>query len=194
MLEKVKELRNLTGAGVVACKKALEESGEDLEKAVIWLRKNGEAEKEKRSSRAASEGTIGYYCHTGGKICTMVEVNCETDFVARSKEFQDFAHELAMHIAAAHPLWISRENVPPEILDRETEVIMARMDSRKPAEVINKIVNGKLDKFFKDNCLLEQMFIKETNVSIQDKFNELSSKVKENLVIKRFARFEVGSE
>lgn len=194
MLEKVKELRNLTGAGIVACKKALEESGEDLEKAVIWLRKNGEAEKEKRASRTAMEGTVGYYCHTGGKICTMVEINCETDFVARSKEFQDFAHELAMHIAAAHPLWISRENVPPEILDKETEVIMARMDSRKPAEVINKIVHGKLDKFYKDNCLLEQMFIKETNISIQDKFNELSSKVKENLVIKRFARFEVGSE
>ena len=194
MIEKVKELRDLTGAGVLSCKKALEETNGDMQEALIWLRKNGEAEKGKRSARTAKEGTVGLYIHTGGKICTMVEVNCETDFVARSEAFQSFAHDLAMHITAAHPFWVSREEVPQSVINKETEIIMARMDSKKPAGVINKIVNGKLDKFYKDNCLLEQPFIKDNNITIQNKFNELCNEVKENLIIKRFVRFEVGSE
>lgn len=193
MINEIKELRGLTGVGIAECKKALDETSGNVQDAIVFLRKQGTINAGARSAKKATEGTIGFYMHTGGKICAIVEINCETDFVARSQEFQEFAHEVAMHIAATHPMWLVRDDVPQSAIDQEMDIIKAKVNPNKPKEILEKIINGKLDKFFKDTCLMEQMFIKDTNLSIEEKFSELKNKIKENLIIKRFERFEIGS-
>lgn len=189
----VRELREKTGAGMMDCKKALAESGGNFEKAVDYLRQKGLATAAKRAGRIASEGRIGSYIHAGGKIGVMVEVNCETDFVAKTDDFQAFAKDLAMQIAASNPQYVRREDVPPEALEKEREIyrIQAR-EAGKPEKVIDKIVEGKLEKFYGEVCLLEQVFVKDTDVKIQDLMNSLIGKLGEKIEIRRFARFQVG--
>ncbi len=189
----VKDLREKTGAGMMDCKKALAESGGDFQKAVDYLRQKGLATAAKRAGRIASEGRIGSYIHTGGKIGVMVEVNCETDFVAKTDEFQLFAREVAMHIAAANPAYVRREEVPPEALEREKEIYRAQArDAKKPEKIMEKIVEGKLEKYYGEVCLLEQPFVRDPDVTIQDLLNGLIGKLGEKVEIRRFVRFQVG--
>ena len=189
----VRDLREKTGAGMMDCKKALTESGGNFEKAVDYLRQKGLATAAKRAGRVASEGRIGSYIHAGGKIGVMVEVNCETDFVAKTDDFQNFAKDLSMQIAASTPLFVRREEVPPEALEKEREIyrIQAR-EAGKPEKVIDKIVDGKLEKYYGEVCLLEQVFVKDTDIKIQDLLNGLIGKLGEKIEIRRFARFQVG--
>ena len=189
----VRDLREKTGAGMMDCKKALSESGGNFEKAVDYLRQKGLATAAKRAGRVASEGRIGSYIHAGGKIGVMVEVNCETDFVAKTDDFQAFSKDLAMQIAASSPLYVRREDVPAEALEKEREIyrIQAR-EAGKPEKVIDKIVEGKLEKYYGEVCLLEQVFVKDTDVKIQDLMNGLIGKLGEKIEIRRFARFQVG--
>jgi elongation factor Ts len=189
----VRDLREKTGAGMMDCKKALAESGGNFEKAVDYLRQKGLATAAKRAGRVASEGRIGSYIHAGGKIGVMVEVNCETDFVAKTDDFQNFAKDLSMQIAASTPLFVRREEVPPEVLEKEREIyrIQAR-EAGKPEKVIDKIVDGKLEKYYGEVCLLEQVFVKDTDIKIQDLLNGLIGKLGEKIEIRRFARFQVG--
>ncbi|RMG05593.1 MAG: translation elongation factor Ts [Nitrospirae bacterium] len=190
--EMVKKLRQQTGAGMMDCKKALTETGGDFEKAVDFLRKKGLAAAEKRAGREASEGVIGSYIHMD-KIGVMVEVNCETDFVARTDEFKQFAKDVAMHIAAANPRFLSRETVPEEVIAREKEIYRDQVKG-KPDHVIDKIVEGKMEKFFSENCLLEQIFVKDPDQkkTIKDILTEMIGKIGENIVIRRFVRFQLG--
>ncbi len=189
----VKDLREKTGAGMMDCKKALAEAGGEFEKAVDYLRQKGLATAAKRAERVASEGQIGSYVHAGGKIGVMVEVNCETDFVAKTDDFQIFAKDIAMHIAASNPLYIRRENVPAEVLDRERGIYRAQArDTGKPEKIIEKIVEGKLEKYFGEVCLLEQPFIKDPDLTVQDLLNGLIGKMGEKIEIRRFSRFQVG--
>jgi elongation factor Ts len=189
----VKELREKTGAGMMDCKKALSETGGDFEKAIDFLRQKGLATAAKRAGRIASEGQIGSYIHAGGKIGVMVEVNCETDFVAKTDDFRIFAKDVAMHIAASNPLYVQRENVPAEVLEREREIYRAQArEARKPEKILDKIVEGKLEKYFGEVCLLEQPFIKDPDLTIQDLINGLIGKLGEKVEIRRFARFQVG--
>jgi elongation factor Ts len=175
------------------CKQALTESGADLEKAVDFLRKKGLATAAKRAGRAMSEGLIQTYVHTGGKLGVMVEINCETDFVAKSDDFQEFAKNVAMHIAAINPLAIVAEDIPAEVLAREKEIYRAQaQETGKPANVMDKIIDGKMNKFFKDNCLLQQAFVKNPDITVADLLNELIAKIGENISIKRFVRFQIG--
>jgi elongation factor Ts len=189
----VRDLREKTGAGMMDCKKALAESGGNFEKAVDYLRQKGLATAAKRAGRVASEGRIGSYIHAGGKIGVLVEVNCETDFVAKTDDFQNFAKDLSMQIAASNPLFVRREEVPPEALEKEREIyrIQAR-EAGKPEKVIDKIVDGKLEKYYGEVCLLEQVFVKDTDIKIQDLLNGLIGKLGEKIEIRRFARFQVG--
>jgi elongation factor Ts len=189
----VRDLREKTGAGMMDCKKALAESGGNFEKAVDYLRQKGLATAAKRAGRVASEGRIGSYIHAGAKIGVLVEVNCETDFVAKTDDFQNFAKDLAMQIAASNPLFVRREEVPPEALEKEREIyrIQAR-EAGKPEKVIDKIVDGKLEKYYGEVCLLEQVFVKDTDIKIQDLLNGLIGKLGEKIEIRRFARFQVG--
>ena len=189
----VKDLREKTGAGMMDCKKALAESGGNFEKAVDYLRQKGLATAARRAGRVASEGQIGSYVHAGGKIGVMVEVNCETDFVAKTDDFQAFAKDIAMHIAASSPLYIQRENVPPEVLEREREIYRAQArEAGKPEKIMEKIVEGKLEKFYGEVCLLEQPFIKDPDRTVQDLLNGLIGKLGEKVEIRRFLRFQVG--
>lgn len=189
----VKDLREKTGAGMMDCKKALAETAGNFEKAVDYLRQKGLATAAKRAGRTASEGRIGSYVHAGGKIGVMVEVNCETDFVAKTDEFQAFAKDIAMHVAASNPLYIQRENIPPETLEREREIyrVQAR-EAGKPEKIIGKIVEGKLEKFYTEVCLLEQPFIKDPDLTVQDLLNGLIGKLGEKVEIRRFIRFQMG--
>ena len=189
----VKDLREKTGAGMMDCKKALAEAEGNFEKAVDYLRQKGLATAAKRAGRVASEGQIGSYVHAGGKIGVMVEVNCETDFVAKTDDFQVFAKDIAMHIAASSPLYIQRENVPPEVLERERGIyrVQAR-ETGKPEKIIEKIVDGKLEKYFGEVCLLEQPFIKDPDMTVQDLLNGLIGKLGEKIEVRRFSRFQVG--
>jgi elongation factor Ts len=189
----VRDLREKTGAGMMDCKKALAETGGNFEKAVDYLRQKGLATAAKRAGRVASEGRIGSYIHAGGKIGVMVEVNCETDFVAKTDDFQTFAKDVAMQIAASNPLYVRREDVAPETLEREREIyrIQAR-EAGKPEKVMDKIVEGKLEKFYGEVCLMEQTFVKDTDITIQDLLNGLIGKLGEKIEIRRFARFQVG--
>jgi elongation factor Ts len=189
----VRDLREKTGAGMMDCKKALAETGGIFEKAVDYLRQKGLATAAKRAGRVASEGRIGSYIHAGGKIGVMVEVNCETDFVAKTDDFQTFAKDVAMQIAASNPLYVRREDVAPETLEREREIyrIQAR-EAGKPEKVMDKIVEGKLEKFYGEVCLMEQTFVKDTDITIQDLLNGLIGKLGEKIEIRRFARFQVG--
>jgi elongation factor Ts len=189
----VKDLREKTGAGMMDCKKALAESGGNFEKAVDYLRQKGLATAARRAGKIASEGQIGSYVHAGGKIGVMVEVNCETDFVAKTDDFQAFAKDVAMHIAASSPLYIQRENVPPAVLEREREIYRAQArEAGKPEKIMEKIVEGKLEKYYSEVCLLEQPFVKDPDRTVQDLLNGLIGKLGEKVEIRRFIRFQVG--
>jgi elongation factor Ts len=190
--ELVKNLREKTGAGMMECKKALTASGGDFEKAVDLLRQKGLASAVKKAGRTASEGLIESYIHMG-KLGTMIEVNCETDFVAKTDDFKELAKDIAMHIAAANPLYLTREDVPQEVLEREKEIYKAQV-AGKPAQVVEKIIEGKLEKFFSDTCLVDQIFIKDPDQKkkIKDLVTEKIAKLGENIIIRRFARFQLG--
>lgn len=194
-LDAVKKLREMSGAPMMECKKALDEAGGDLEQAFTVLRKRGQAAAAKKASRAATEGLVGSYIHAGGKIGVIIEVNCESDFVARNSEFQQLVHDLAMQVCATDPRFIRKEDVGPEVLEREREVLRAQTaESGKPDEVVNRIVEGRLRKFFEENCLYEQHFIKDGtgNVTIGELITSRIAKFGENILVRRFSRFKVG--
>ena len=191
--DQVKKLRQRTGIGFMECKKALEESEGDLEKAILILRKKGYARAKEKMSREAEEGMVGSYIHLNGKIGVLVEVNCESDFVSRNKEFGELVKNIAMHIAAADPQYVSSEDIPEEVLDQEKEIIRDQFkDSNKPPEIIDKIVQGKLGKFFEEVCLLDQPYIKDDKISVKELLTSHIAKFGENLKVRRFARFELG--
>jgi len=187
----VKELREKSGAGMMDCKKALQATQGDMEKAMDELRKLGLASAKKKSARVTKEGAVDSYIHAGGKIGVLVEVGVETDFVSLSDTFKQFTHDLAMHVAAAQPRWLTREDVPAEVVDRE-RAIYAEQVKDKPAQVIDKIVNGKLDKFFAENCLMEQAFIKDTDKTVEQLRTDLVGVIGENVEVRRFVRFQLG--
>jgi len=191
--EMVKQLREKTGAGIMDCKEALTECKGNIDTAVDFLRKKGMATAEKRSGRAMTEGIIESYIHTGGKLGVLVEINCETDFVAKNDDFKEFARNLAMHIAATNPVGISQEDVSEDVINKEREIYRAQaLEMGKPENIVDKIAEGKLNKFFKDNCLLNQDYVRDPNITITDLLNELIAKIGENLSIKRFVRFQTG--
>lgn len=191
--DQVKKLRQQTGIGFMECKKALEESEGDVEKAILILRKKGYARAKKKMSRETGEGMVGSYIHLNGKIGVLVEVNCESDFVSRNKEFGELVKNIAMHIAAADPQYVSSEEIPEEVLDQEKEIIRDQFkDSGKPPEIVEKIVQGKLGKFFEEVCLLDQPYIKDDKISVKELLTSHIAKFGENLIIRRFARFELG--
>jgi elongation factor Ts len=191
----VKELREKSGAGIMDCKEALSECGGDMEQAVDFLRKKGLATAAKRAGRATSEGTIQSYIHMGGKIGVMVEVDCETDFVAKTDDFIEFAKNLAMHIAATSPVGIVSEDVPESVIKRERDIYRDQaLEMGKPEKMIDKIVEGKLNKFYKESCLMNQQYVKDPDKTISDYLNEVIAKTGEKIAIKRFARFQVGAE
>lgn len=189
----VKEIRDRTGAPFIDCKKALEEVNGDYERAIDILRIKGLAKAAKKMGRETPEGIVSSYIHAGGKIGVMAEINCETDFVARNEEFQNFAKEIAMQVAAASPSYISREDIPEAVLLREKEVIKAQViDSGKPGNVADKIVEGKIVKYFEENCLLDQTYIRDPKIKISDLLKSLVAKFGENIVIRRFIRYQLG--
>ncbi|MDT7907252.1 MAG: translation elongation factor Ts [Candidatus Calescibacterium sp.] len=195
LMEKVKELKEITGAGFADCRKALAEANGDIEKAIEILRKRGLAKAEKKLARQAKEGIVDAYIHIGGRIGVLVEVNCETDFVARNEEFKKFVHEIAMQIAAMSPRWIKREDVPEEIVKREFEIYFEQSKAEgKPDHIAEKIAKGKLEKFFEENCLYEQIWIKDGKSKIEDLIKSMIAKFGENISVRRFARFEIGKE
>ena len=192
----VKELRDKTAAGMMDCKKALTETDGDMEKAVDLLRQKGLAVAAKRADRATSEGIVGTYIHAGGKLGVMVEVGCETDFVAKNEDFVAFAKDIAMHIAAANPVAVTREGISEDILEREKAIyIQQAIESGKPENIAEKMVAGKMEKFIKEIALLDQIYVKDPDgkLTVQDMLNELIAKMGENISIKRFARFQVGA-
>src|SRR6202040_481815 len=188
-----KELRELTNAGFSDCRAALVETAGDVQKAIDVLRKKGQAAAAKKATREATEGLIGHYIHAGGKIGVIVEINCESDFVARTDAFQQLCHDVAMHIAAVDPRYVRREDVTPEMLEREREIYAAQARATgKPDAVIQKIVTGKMEKFYEETCLYEQHFIKDETMTIGEKVNQAIANLGENISIRRFARFKVG--
>jgi len=192
-IKQVKELREKTGVGIMHCKNAIQDADGDINKAVEILRKRGIAKAEKREGRIASEGQIQSYVHMGGKIGVLVEVNCETDFSAKTEDFTDFTKNVAMHIAATNPIALSPENLPSEIVEREKEIYRAQaIQSGKGEEVVEKIVEGRLRRFFSEVCLLNQAYVKDPSITIQDLLNELKAKTGENIIVKRFVRFQLG--
>ena len=189
----VKQLRDKTGAGMLDCKKALEEAGGDLAEGEVVLRKKGIAAASKRQSRAARQGQIGTYIHPGAQLGVLVEVNCETDFVSRTDDFQELVKDVAMHIAAADPRFLRREEVTPEVLEKEKEIARARaLAEGKPEKILDKIVEGRLGKFYEEACLLDQPFIKDNTITIDQLLKSKISKLQENITISRFVRFKVG--
>jgi len=193
--DQVKQLREITGVGMMECKKALAESGGDVEKAIDLLRKSGAAKAEKRADRAANEGRVDSYIHPGNRVGVLIEVNCETDFVARTPEFEELVRNLAMQAAAAGAEYVRREDVPAERIERERAIYAAQLEGQgKPEAIIGKIVDGKLDKFYSEVCLLEQLYIRDDKKTVGDMLKEAASKTGENLVIRRFARFRLGAE
>ncbi len=189
----VKQLREKTGAGIMDCKEALSECDSDTDKAIDFLRKKGLATAQKRAGRGTSEGLIQAYIHTGGKIGVLVEINCETDFVAKNDDFKEFTKNMAMHIAATNPVGISPEDVPQTIIEREKDIYRAQArEMGKPEKMIDKIAEGKLNKFYKDSCLLLQPYVRDPSVSIQDVLNDLIAKIGENITINRFSRLQIG--
>ena len=191
----VKQLREKTGAGMMDCKQALVECDADIDKATDFLRKKGLATAQKRAGRAMTEGTVQSYIHMGGKLGVLVEVNCETDFVAKNEDFINFAKNIAMHIAASNPLGIRPEDVPQDIVNREKEIYQAQaLEMGKPENVISKIVEGKMKKFYTDNCLINQPYVRDPELSIEDLLNEMIAKIGENISIRRFVRFQTGEE
>ena len=191
----VKKLRDKTGVGMMDCKKALEETNGDFEKAVEVLRKKGIDVANKRSGRTASQGTIASYIHMGGKIGVLLEVNCESDFVAKSDNFNNFVKDVSMQIAAANPEWVTREEVPQEVLDKEKEILKDQaLKTGKPANVLDKIVEGKLTKFYSERCLIDQPFVKDQDRTIKQLLEELMAKTGEKCLVRRFVRYQVGED
>ena len=189
----VKQLREKTGVGIMDCKEALLQSDGDIDKAVDFLRKKGLATAQKRAGRAMSEGLIQPYIHMGCKLGVLVEINCETDFVAKNDDFKEFAKNIAMHIAATNPVGIASDDVPEEVINKEKEIYRAQaLEMGKPENVINKIVEGKVNKFYKDNCLLNQGYVRDPDVIISALLNDMIAKMGENITIKRFVRFQIG--
>ena len=189
----VKELREATGVGMMECKKALTKTNGDMEKAMEWLRKKGIASAEKKSGRVAAEGVVEAYIHMGGKIGVMVEVNCETDFVAKTPEFKAFVRDIAMHIAAANPSYLNRDEVPAEILDKEREILRAQaLNEGKPEKIVDRMVEGRVEKYYKDNCLVDQPFVKDPNMTIAQYVTQRVQMTGENIKIRRFVRYEMG--
>jgi elongation factor Ts len=191
--EMVKQLREKTGAGMMDCKKALGECEGDISKAIDFLRKKGITTAQKRAGRAMSEGTIQSYIHMGGKLGVMVEINCESDFVAKNEAFVEFARNVAMHIAATNPVAIAPENVPEELIQKELEIYKAQAaEMGKPQNMADKIAEGKLVKFYKESCLMNQAYVRDPNLTITDLLNEMIGKIGENITIKRFCRYQLG--
>ena len=189
----IKDLREKTGVGIMDCKTALNASDGDINKAVDYLRKKGIATAKKRGGRVTSQGQVASYIHAGGKIGVLLEVNCETDFTGKSEDFTNFVKDISMQVAASNPIAIDRENIPPDVLEKEKEIYATQAsESGKPEKVIEKIVDGKLKKFFSEACLLEQPFVKNPDITIQDLLNEMIAKTGENIVIRRFVRFQLG--
>ena len=189
----VKELREATNAGMMDCKKALTETDGDMEKAGDYLRKKGIASASKKEGRATSQGIVGSYIHMGGKVGVLLEVACETDFVARTDDFQEFVHNVAMHIAAASPITVTREEVDPSLIEKEKEIYAGQMQEQgKPAEMIDKIVEGKVDKYYSEICLLEQKYVKDPDMTVADYLKSIIGSLGENMQIKRFSRFQIG--
>lgn len=193
MTDAIKKLREKTNAGIVACQKALKESGGDVDKAVEVLRKQGVALASKKVGRSANQGNVESYIHAGGKIGVLVEVNCESDFVARNDDFKAFVKDLAMQVAAFNPLYVTKDDVPESAVKKETEIIKAQLEG-KPAAAIDKITEGKLAKFFEDACLLEQPYIKDSSVKVKDMLTSMIAKIGENIIVRRFVRYQVGEE
>jgi elongation factor Ts len=195
--ERVRELRDKTGAGVMDCKEALAASQDDLEKAIDYLRKKGLASAARRAGREARDGVVGSYIHPGSKLGVLLEVNCETDFVARTEQFQDLVKALAMQIAAANPRYVAREDVPPAVIERETDIYRQQIaDQKKPAQVVDKIIEGKLGKFFEEVCLLEQAYVRDATgkTRVRDVVAQVSAQTSEKIAVRRFMRFQVGAE
>lgn len=193
--ELVRALRDRTGAGIMDCKHALNETKGDLDKAVDFLRKKGLATVSKKAHREAKEGQVASYIHAGGKIGVLVEVNCETDFVARTPEFQQLLKDLAMQVAAANPIWVAREQAPGEVVEKEREIYRQQMaDQKKPLQILEKIIDGKMEKFYSEQCLMDQPFVKDPSgkTKVSDLVNGVSAKVGEKIAVARFARFRVG--
>jgi len=191
----VKELRVKTGTGMMDCKKALTECDGDFEKAIEYLRKKGMSAAAKRSSKAAKDGVVASYIHMGGRIGVMVEINCETDFVAKTEAFQTLAKDIAMQIAAANPSYLNPENIPENILEKEKEIYRSQVLAEgKPEKIIDRIIEGKLKKYYEDVCLLEQKFVKDTDISVGTLVNDMIVKTGENIIVRRFARFQLGEE
>jgi elongation factor Ts len=191
--EQVKTLREKTGVGLMDCKEALKASQGDMDKAVDYLREKGLAKAQKRVGRAATEGTVSVYIHMGGKIATMVEVNCETDFVAKTDHFQAFAKDVAMQVTAANPTYVKREDVPEGVREKEKEIYRRQAkESGKPDKILDKIAEGKLEKFYQEVCLLEQPFIKNPDVTIKGLLDDLIAKTGENTLVRRFIRYQLG--
>ncbi len=189
----VKELREKTGAGIMDCKGALKEKDGNLEEALVYLREKGLASASKKGGRITSEGVVFSYIHAGGKIGVMVEVNCETDFVARTDDFIDFVKDIAMHIAAAAPVALAREDMPTEVVESERSIFRTQaLDSGKPEKIVDKIIDGKIEKFFKENCLMEQAFVKDTDLSIDECIKQMITKTGENISIRRYTRYVMG--
>jgi elongation factor Ts len=189
----VKELREKTGAGILECQKALQETGDDIEKAIDYLRQKGLAAAQKKSGRETNQGLIHAYIHMGGKIGVLIEVNCETDFVARNEEFKAFVNDLALQVAAAKPVYVKREDIPKEIVDKERVIYEGQAkEMGKPPAAWSKIVDGKLEKFYQESCLMEQAFIKDPAVTVKDLLAQKIAKIGENMNIRRFTRFQLG--
>ena len=190
----VKELRETTGAGMMDCKKALGECDGDMDKAVDYLRKKGIASASKKEGRDTSQGIIGSYIHMGGKVGVLVEVACETDFVARTDNFQAFVHNIAMHIAAASPVAVTRDEVNPEVIEKEKEIYRGQMKEQgKPEEIIEKIIVGKVDKYYSEICLMEQKYVKDPDMTIEDYVKSMIGELGENMQIRRFTRYQIGA-
>lgn len=189
----IKELRQRTGVGVMDCKKALVECGGNVDEAIDFLRKRGLAKAAKRAGRETMEGLITSYIHPGGKIGVLADINCETDFVAKTEDFQNLAKDIAMHIAAMNPIAIDRDGIPPDAIEKEKEILRAEAEtSGKPEKMIDKIVEGRLEKFFTDNCLLEQAYIKNPDITVKDLITDTIAKVGENITVRRFTRYQLG--
>lgn len=193
--EQIKALREQTGAGMLDCKKALDQNNGDFEKAANWLREKGLAAAAKKASRDAREGMVEAYAHTGGRVAVMVEVNCETDFVARTDEFQELARNLAMHIAAEQPRWVSAEDLPADVLEQEKEIYRAlALKEGRPENVLDKIIEGRVKKYCSETCLLEQAYVRDDQKTVGDLVKEARATLGENIVVRRFVRFQLGEE
>jgi len=191
----VKNLREKTSAGIMDCKKALEETKGDIDKAIVYLRKKGLAAAAKKTGRISKEGIIETYIHPGGKLGVLLEVNCETDFVAKSPDFTEFVKNIAMHIAASNPLYLKREIVPEEVIEKEKEIYKTQaLNSGKPEKIVDKIVDGKMEKYFSEVCLLEQPYVKDPELSVKELVDTLIAKIGENISIRRFSRYQLSEK